>query len=84
LGPPIIRVRAHFEEARALPVGLDGQLGTQAGHLGDDAQALQQLAFVHRVVDHRLGHVGQYLLLESPGFERLRRPAVANLVHGET
>ena len=75
---------AHVEEPRPFRVGLDGQLRTQRGHPGDDAQALEQFAFVQRVVGHRLGDVGQYLLDEPPGFERFRRPIVANLLHGET
>jgi hypothetical protein len=75
---------AHVEEARPFRVGLDRQLGAQAGHFGDDAQALQQFALVEGVVGHHLRHVGQHLLDEPPGFERFRTPIVANRLHGET
>lgn len=75
---------AHIEEVRALGVGLHRQLRAQAGHLGDDAQPIEQLAFVRRVVAHHLGDVGQHLLHKAPRFERFGRPIVANLVHGET
>ncbi len=47
--------RAHVEEPRPLRRRPRRSAPSTAGHPGDDAQSLQQLAFVHRVVGHRLG-----------------------------
>lgn len=70
-------VDARVEESGLLRVSLDGDLCAQGGGLGQDAETFQQFALAGRILDHRLGEVGQHLLDEPPGFQARRCPVVA-------